>query len=183
MEFGKNQVSRKIAVWRLTARRHHLSQLFSKLYRRYFPLPWGSLGIYLRDISPHHGAHWAYTQIERETPRKLDIHIVLDNYGSHKHPKVMAWLEKHPRFHLHFTPTSASWLNLVERFFRDVHMDVVKHGSFTHLSELNDALQAYMEERNSSPKRYVWRADGHKILEKINRARQVLKERQQHDII
>lgn len=117
-------------------------------------------------------------QIERETPRKLDIHIVLDNYGSHKHPKVMAWLEKHPRFHLHFTPTSASWLNLVERFFRDVHMDVVKHGSFTHLSELNDALQAYMEERNSSPKRYVWRADGHKILEKINRARQVLKERQ-----
>ena len=103
---------------------------------------------------------------------------MLDNYGSHKHPKVMAWLEKHPRFHLHFTPTSASWLNLVERFFRDVHMDVVKHGSFTHLSELNDALQAYMEERNSSPKRYVWRADGHKILEKINRARQVLKERQ-----
>lgn len=90
----------------------------------------------------------------------------------------MAWLEKHPRFHLHFTPTSASWLNLVERFFRDVHMDVVKHGSFTHLSELNDALQAYMEERNFSPKRYVWRADGHKILEKINRARQVLKERQ-----
>lgn len=115
-------------------------------------------------------------QIERETPRKMDIHIVLDNYGSHKHPKVMAWLEKHPRFHLHFTPTSASWMNLVERFFRDVHMEVVKDGSFSHLKELNDALQSYMNTRNASPTRYVWKADGHKILEKINRAKQVLKQ-------
>ncbi len=121
-------------------------------------------------------------QIERETLLKLDIHIVLDNYASHKPPKVMTWLEKHPRFHLHFTPTSASWLNLVERFFRDVHMEVIKHGSFTHLSELNDALQAYMEEKNSSPRRYAWRADGHKIFEKINRAKHVI-HREQFSVI
>lgn len=117
-------------------------------------------------------------QIERETPKKLDIHIILDNYGSHKHPKVMKWMEKHPRFHLHFTPTSASWMNLVERFFRDVHTDVVKNGSFARLSELNKALQDYMQERNSAPRRYVWKADGQKILEKINRAKQGLKAKQ-----
>lgn len=122
-------------------------------------------------------------QINRETQSDIDIHIVLDNYGSHKHPKVMAWLEKHPRFHMHFTPTSASWMNMVERFFRDVHMDVVKNGSFTHLSELIEELQAYIDKRNFSPTRYVWKADGQKILEKINRARQVLKEKQQSDII
>ncbi len=115
-------------------------------------------------------------QIEKETSRKLDIHVVLDNYGSHKHPKVMAWLEKHPRFHLHFTPTSASWMNLVERFFRDVHMEVVKNGSFAQLKELNDALQNFMDERNAAPVRYVWKADGHKILEKIKRAKQAMEQ-------
>jgi len=131
-----------------------------------------------RNEERHRHIEWLrfLRQIERETPRKQEVHIVLDNYGSHKHPKVMAWMEKHLRFHLHFTPTSASWLNLVERFFRDVHTDVVKNGSFAHLNELNNALQTYMDERNSSPRRYVWKADGHKILEKINRAKQSLKQ-------
>ena len=87
----------------------------------------------------------------------------------------MEWMKKHPRIHLHFTPTSASWLNLVERFFRDVHMEVVKNGSFAQLSELTKGLEDYMQERNSAPRRYVWEADGQKILEKINQVKHILK--------
>lgn len=109
--------------------------------------------------------------IERETPAGREIHLILDNYATHKHPAVKAWLARHPRFHLHFTPTSSSWLNLVERFFRDLTGDVVRDGSFQSVRQLVQAMEAYLAERNLAPKRYVWRKQGEEILAKIARAR------------
>ena len=113
-------------------------------------------------------------KIETETPAPLDIHLILDNYATHKHPKVKAWLAKRPRFHLHFTPTSASWLNLVERFFRDLSQDVVLPGSFGSVDQLVTAIWMYLEERNLRPTRYEWKADGKTILAKIQKAREAL---------
>ena len=112
--------------------------------------------------------------IDQQTPAGLDIHLILDNYATHKHPKVKAWLARHERFHLHFTPTSSSWLNLVERFFRDLSQDVVLPGSFESVKALVEAIWAYLEERNLRPVRYEWRAEGKSILEKIHRAREAL---------
>ena len=83
-------------------------------------------------------------QIDRETPRDLDLHLIADNYATHKHPKVRAWLEKRPRFKMHFTPTSSSWLNLVERFFADLTGDVIRAGSFTSVNDLVRDIKAYL---------------------------------------
>ena len=113
-------------------------------------------------------------EIDRQVPAGLAVHLILDNYATHKHPKVKRWLAKHPRFHPHFTPTSASWMNLVERFFRDLSEDVITPGSFASVKELVDAIWSHLGERNLQPKRYVWRAEGQAILEKIHRARQSL---------
>jgi transposase len=110
-------------------------------------------------------------QIDRETPAGLEIHLIIDNYATHKHPAVKAWLARHPRFHMHFTPTSSSWLNLVERFFRDLTEDVVREGSFTSVGQLVRAMETYLAERNLAPKRYVWRKQGEEILAKISKAR------------
>ena len=93
------------------------------------------------------------------------------NYATHKHPEVKSWLAEHPRFHLHFTPTSSSWLNLVERFFRDLTEDVVREGSFGSVRELVQAIETYLAQRNLAPKRYVWKKKGEEILAKISRAR------------
>jgi transposase/transposase-like protein len=112
--------------------------------------------------------------IDRSTPASLDLHLILDNYATHKHPEVRKWLAKHPRFHLHFTPTSASWMNLVERFFRDLTQDVVREGSFRHVKELCHQILAYLAERNANPTRYTWKAKGEDILRKIQRAKQAL---------
>jgi transposase len=109
--------------------------------------------------------------INRETPCRLAIHLIMDNYATHKHPTVKAWLARHPRFHLHFTPTSSSWLNLVERFFRDLTEDVVREGSFGSVRELVQAMETYLTQRNLAPKRYVWKKRGEEILAKISRAR------------
>lgn len=113
-------------------------------------------------------------RIETEVPEGLEVHLILDNYATHKHPRVLGWLAKRPRFKLHFTPTSASWLNLVERFFRDLSQDVVLPGSFTSVPDLVAAIWSYLEERNLKPKRYEWKAEGQAILEKLRRARQAL---------
>jgi transposase len=113
-------------------------------------------------------------RIDRQTPKGLDLHLIVDNYATHKHPDVKAWLEKHPRFHVHFTPTSASWMNLVERFFRDITEDVVREGSFRHVKELSDQIMAYLAERNANPTRYTWNAKGEDILRKIQKAKQAL---------
>ena len=109
--------------------------------------------------------------LDRETPPELDLHLIIDNYATHKHPVVRAWLEKHPRFHLHFTPTSSSWLNLVERFFADLTAQVVREDSFGSVRELTGAIENYLAGRNLTPKPYRWRAKGADILAKIQRAR------------
>ena len=111
--------------------------------------------------------------IDRETPCDLDIHLIADNYATHKHDKVKRWLARHPRFHMHFTPTSSSWLNLVERFFRDL-TDYITEKSFASVGELSDSIIAFLAERNKNAKRYVWHAKGEDILRKVEAARQAL---------
>src|SRR5438477_8384771 len=93
-------------------------------------------------------------QIDRETPKELDLHLIVDNYATHKHPAVQHWLSRHPRFHTHFTPTSSSWLNLVERFFGELTSEVVREGSFQSLRQLVRAIESYLVERNGNPKNY-----------------------------
>jgi hypothetical protein len=109
--------------------------------------------------------------IEQEIPKKLDIHLKADYYGSHKHPYVRAWLAKHPRFHMHFTPTSSSWMNLVEGFLRDLP-DFLVEGSFNSVKQLSDSIIKYFAEQNRNPKRFVWKAKGE---DKIHTARSSLK--------
>jgi hypothetical protein len=110
---------------------------------------------------------------DAETPKGVHLHLIMDNYGSHKHEKVMKWLAKKPRIHLHFTPTGSSWLNLVERFFRDITTEVVRDGSFTSVGELTGAIMSYIGVRNLAPKRYVRRKSGEEMLRKIASARAV----------
>jgi transposase len=92
----------------------------------------------------------------------------------HKHANVKAWLQRHPRFHLHFTPTGSSWLNLIERFFADLTQDAIRGGSFTSVRQLIVAIEEYLALRNLQPKRYLWKARGEEILAKIHRARQAM---------
>jgi len=112
--------------------------------------------------------------IEEQVPEGFDVHLILDNYATHKHPKVLNGLKKRPRFKLHFTPTSASWLNLVERFFRDLSQEVILPGSFGSVPELAEAIWKYLDQHNLKPKRYQWRAEGKAILEKVRRAREMV---------
>jgi transposase len=109
-------------------------------------------------------------QIDREIPLSQHIHIILDNYSTHKHPTIKRWLARHPRFELHFTPTGSSWMNLVERFFRDLSQQAILPGSFGSARQLVDAIMQYLAQHNLNPKRYVWRAKGEEILAKIQRA-------------
>lgn len=110
-------------------------------------------------------------QIERETPDNVNIHIIADNYATHKKDKVLKWLEKRPHIHMHFTPTGSSWMNMVERFFADITNDCIRDGSFSSIGELARSINKYIERRNANPKPYAWKAEGQKILEKIQRAR------------
>ena len=112
--------------------------------------------------------------IDRHTPPKLDLHLVLDNYATHKHAKVTAWLDKHPRFHLHFTPTSASWLNQVERFFGLITHDRIRRGVFTSVPELEAAIHDYLDHHNAHPRPFVWTKSADEILAKVSRARRTL---------
>jgi transposase len=113
-------------------------------------------------------------EINRATPRHLDLHLIVDNYATHKHPKVKAWLAKHPRFHLHFTPTSASWLNLVERFFALITQERIRRGAFSSVPDLESAIMDYLEHHNADPKPFVWTASASAILQKVARAKQAL---------
>jgi transposase len=110
-------------------------------------------------------------QIDRETPSELDLHLIVDNYSTHKHVKVKAWLERHPRFHLHFTPTSASWLNMVERFFRDLSHNAIERGVFPSLPDLISTIDAYVQNHNRNPKPFIWTARASDILAKVVKAR------------
>lgn len=113
-------------------------------------------------------------QIDRETPAGLDLHLIADNYATHKHPAVKAWLKKHPRFHMHFTPTSSSWLNLVERWFREITDKRIRRGVFKSVQELVQAIMDYIQQHNDNPQTFRWTAKAGDILAKIGRARVVL---------
>jgi transposase len=113
-------------------------------------------------------------QIERETPKDVALHLIVDNYATHKEESVQRWLAHHPRFQVHFVPTGSSWLNLVERFFAELSDDVLRDGSFASVRQLASDIERYLSERNLNPKPYRWKAKGEEILRKIQRARDAL---------
>ena len=117
-------------------------------------------------------------KIDRETPKGKKLHLIVDNYATHKHPVVQAWLEKHPRFVMHFTPTSASWLNMVERFFRDITTERLRRGVFTSVPELIVAINEYIAHHNTKPKPFIWTASAKDILQKVIRANKRLSSKQ-----
>jgi transposase len=115
-------------------------------------------------------------EINRRVARSKDVHLIVDNYGTHKHPDVVAWLDQHPRFHLHFTPTSSSWLNLVERWFRELTARRLKRGSFASVAELVAAIDDYITHNNTNPKPFVWHKTADDIIVKVRRGRVALHE-------
>src|SRR5947207_6113895 len=134
--------------------------------------------------SRHRHQEWLgfLKKLDAETPAEIPLHLILDNYATHQHPKVRAWLGQRNRqqqkahqanrFDLHFIPTSSSWLNFVERFFADLTREVVREGSFASVRELVDDIWKYLADRNANPQRYIWKAKGEEILRKIQRARE-----------
>ena len=139
--------------------------------------------IFSQTAPRHTHQHWLrfLKRLDQETPDDLTLHLILDNYATHKHAKVQSWIAgrnaRHGRRYAserlvpHFTPTASSWPNLVERFFRDLTEEVVREGSFASVRQLISAIEAYLAARNLAPKRYVWNAQGEHILAKILRAR------------
>ena len=124
-----------------------------------------------------HTEFWRFLKtIDAEVPAGLDIHVILDNCSTHKHAKVQAWLARHPRFHLHFTPTSSSWLNLVERWFRELTDKALRRGVFHSVPDLIEAIEAYLEANNADPKPFVWTATAEEILAKVARGRVALED-------
>lgn len=112
--------------------------------------------------------------IDKNTPQDKEVHLICDNYATHKHAKVKAWQSRNPRFHFHFTPTSASWLNMVERFFRDLTDKSVRRGVFRSVEELTEAIEAHIKAHNTAPKPFIWTATAADILEKVKRVRRSL---------
>ena len=127
-------------------------------------------------MSQHRHQEWIkfLKQIDAETPAELDLHLIVDNYATHKHPKVQKWLKRHKRFHMHFTPTSSSWLNLIERWFREITDKRIRRGTFRSAEQLIQAIMDYIQQHNRSPKPFVWTAKADEILAKVQRARKVL---------
>ena len=128
----------------------------------------------------HTHAEWLkfLKKIDRETPKDKTLHLIADNYATHKHPVVQEWLAKHPRFHMHFTPTSASWLNMVERFFRDITTERIRRGVFTTVPELIAAIDEYVAQHNTKPKPFIWTKSARDILAKVIRANSRLSAKQ-----
>lgn len=145
-------------------RRHGTTTLFAALDV--------ATGKIIGECLPRH-RHGEFLQflktVDRRTRKDYDLHLIVDNYGPHKHPKVQEWLGAHPRFHLHFTPTSASWLNLVERFFAEITRKRIRRGSFTSVGELTRAIQDYLQQHNRRPKPFIWTARADDILSKVLR--------------
>jgi transposase len=112
--------------------------------------------------------------VDDATPGHEQLHLIVDNYATHKHSVVQRWLKRHPRFHIHFTPTSASWLNMVERFFRDLTASRLRRGVFRNVMELVHAIDDYVDHHNQHPKPFIWTASANDILEKVKRARKTL---------
>lgn len=128
----------------------------------------------------HTHAEWLkfLRKIDRETPKGKTLHLIADNYATHKHPAVQEWLAKHPRFNMHFTPTSASWLNMVERFFRDITTERLRRGVFTSVPELVTAIDEYVAHHNKEPKPFIWTKSARDILQKVIRANSRLSSKQ-----
>ena len=112
--------------------------------------------------------------IEQRTLPNLDLHLIVDNYATHKTPAVKRWLKRHARFHLHFTPTSGSWLNMVERFFAEITRKRIRRGVFKSVDELKQAIMDYLDNHNGHPKPYIWTKTATEIFSKVARAKQVL---------
>lgn len=127
-------------------------------------------------MSRHRHQEWIrfLKLIDAETPEGFDIHLIADNYATHKHAKVQKWLAARPHFHMHFTPTSSSWLNIVERFFRDLTTNRLRRGSFTSVAEVELAIHDYIDAHNENPKPFIWTAHAEAIIEKVGRARVAL---------
>jgi transposase len=134
-------------------------------------------GHVIGDCMPQH-RHQEFVRflkrMDEETPPEFELHLIVDNYATHKHPGVERWLRRHPRFHLHFTPTSSSWLNLVERWFRDLTQQRLRRGSFHHVNELIGAIEDYIDNHNQNPRVFVWSASVAQILTKIAKCKEAL---------
>ena len=129
-------------------------------------------GTVIGDCMPRH-RHQEFLKflrrIDRETPAELQLHLIVDNYSAHKHDRVKRWLERHPRFHLHFTPTGCSWLNLVERWFAEITRKRIRRGDFHNVAELIAAIKQYLDHHNEQPKPFIWSASAESILAKVAR--------------
>lgn len=134
-------------------------------------------GKIIGNCMPHH-RHQEFIRflkkIDTETPSSLQLHLIVDNYATHKHPRVQSWLRRHPRFHLHFTPTSSSWLNMVERWFRELTQKQIRRGSFYNVPELIRVIEQYIKTHNQKPQVFVWSAPVEKIMEKIAKCKEAL---------
>lgn len=128
-------------------------------------------GAVIGDCMPRH-RHQEFIRflqlIDTKTPLDLALHLIVDNYGTHKHPRVQRWLKRHPRFHLHFIPTSSSWLNMIERWFSEISTKRIRRGSFKNVKELIIVIKKYIESHNQNPKVFVWTASVESIMRKIS---------------
>jgi transposase len=127
-------------------------------------------------MSRHRHQEWIkfLKLIDEQTPANRELHLIVDNYSTHKHPKALRWLKRHPRFHMHFIPTSSSWLNMVERWFREITDKRIRRGTFHSVPQLIAAIEAYIAEHNENPHAFTWTAKAEDILAKVRRARKVL---------
>ena len=134
-------------------------------------------GKIIAECMPHHRhQEWIkfLKKIDAETPPELDLHLIIDNYATHKHPKVQSWLKRHKRFHIHVIPTSSSWLNVIERWFRDITCNRIRNGVFRSVEQLEQAIRDYIDHHNANPTTFVWTKKAEDILKKVTRARAAL---------
>ena len=134
-------------------------------------------GTVIGDCMPRH-RHQEFIRflkkIDSETPAGLNLHLIVDNYGTHKHPRVKSWIRRHPRVHLHFIPTSSSWVNMVERWFREITDKRIRRGVFRSVPELIAAIEDYMNNHNQNPRVFVWTASVESIMAKIAKCKEAL---------
>jgi len=134
-------------------------------------------GTVIGDCMPRH-RHQEFIRflkkIDGESPTGLDLHLIVDNYGTHKHPRVKSWLQRHPRFHMHFIPTSSSWLNMVERWFREITDKRIRRGTFQNVATLVAAIKDYLDNHNQNPRIFVWTAPVERILTKVAKCKEAL---------
>ena len=134
-------------------------------------------GTVIGDCMPRH-RHQEFIRflqlINKKTPIDLALHMIVDNYGTHKHPRVQAWVKRHPRFHLHFIPTASSWVNMIERWFSEITAKRIRRGSFKNVKELIIAIKQYIDSHNQNPKAFVWTASVESIMRKISKCKDLL---------